>query len=319
MSKKKTVKELPEDIEVIGPGQMLADARKSLGLTQEEVAEKLNFRKTLVKDIEQEIFDKKLPATFNRGYLKNYAKLVNAPVDDILASYETLNIAQKQGAEMQSFSKQTEKQAESNLIMWISYLILAVLIGATVVWWFQNAQQEQVPTAETSQQTSPTLPLVKDSELASDTKDNEISSSEDMLTDEQTVSLSEDLQELPSEHVISSETPKTEPLTEEDNAVREIAEQAGIAQSEEVDSQSALESVEFTFTGDCWVNIYDATGERIAWGVKKAGYVMTISGKAPFNITLGKPELVSIVYQQQTVDMSTFNQGNIAKFTLPLN
>ncbi len=75
----------------------------------------------------------------------------------------------------------------------------------------------------------------------------------------------------------------------------------------------------FTFSGDCWVNIFDATGERIAWGVKKSGYVMTIQGKPPLKVTLGKPELASIVFDAQLVDMSTFNVGNIAKFDLPLN
>ncbi|MBL4822572.1 MAG: DUF4115 domain-containing protein, partial [Colwellia sp.] len=74
----------------------------------------------------------------------------------------------------------------------------------------------------------------------------------------------------------------------------------------------------FTFSGDCWVNIYDATGERIAWGVKKLGYVMTITGKAPFKVTLGKPELAEIYFNDTPVDMLSFNAGNIAKFTLPL-
>ena len=77
-------------------------------------------------------------------------------------------------------------------------------------------------------------------------------------------------------------------------------------------------AVSFTFSGDCWVNIYDATGERIAWGIKKLGYVMNITGQAPFNITLGKPELVVIDFDGQAIDMSQFREGQIAKFTLPL-
>jgi cytoskeleton protein RodZ len=80
-----------------------------------------------------------------------------------------------------------------------------------------------------------------------------------------------------------------------------------------------ISTVVFTFSGDCWVNIYDATGERIAWGVKKLGYVMTITGKAPLKVTLGKPELAAIAFNGKQVDMSSFNVGNIAKFTLPLS
>jgi len=45
---------------------------------------------------------------------------------------------------------------------------------------------------------------------------------------------------------------------------------------------------------------------------------MTINVKAPLKITIGKPELVEIDFGGESVDMSTFPKGHIAKFTLPL-
>ncbi|WP_206483591.1 RodZ domain-containing protein [Thalassotalea sp. G2M2-11] len=325
MSEEKEVVELPEDIEVIGPGQMLAEARESLGLTQQQVADRLNFRTTLVKEIEQEIFDQSLPSTFNRGYLKNYAKLVNISVDEVLESYEMLNVAHKQGAEMQSFSKQTEKQAESNRIMWISYLILALLIGATIMWWLQDSDQNKVEAVSANQ---PEVVNTAD-------EVSQVSKTSSNLTPEQAVAAETDTdtdneQTTPLSDTLIANVPTTEQVDEQ---VTEAA-QNQIAKSESTESNNdalaseddaittvdfgAPEQAQFTFSGDCWVNIYDATGERIAWGIKKSGYVMNISGQAPFTITLGKPELVSIVYQQASVDMSQFSSGNIAKFTLPL-
>ena len=75
----------------------------------------------------------------------------------------------------------------------------------------------------------------------------------------------------------------------------------------------------FTFSGDCWVSIYDASGERIAYGVKKTGYVMTITGKPPFKVDIGRPALTSIEFNGEAVDMSKFDKDNIAKFTLPVS
>jgi cytoskeleton protein RodZ len=89
--------------------------------------------------------------------------------------------------------------------------------------------------------------------------------------------------------------------------------------TEKTELEVTSTNVTFTFSGDCWVNISDATGERIAWGVKKLGYVMKISGQAPFNVTLGRPELVAIDFSDEIIDMSQFNAGNIAKFTLPVS
>jgi cytoskeleton protein RodZ len=121
------------DIEVVGPGSMLKAAREMRGLSQQQVANKLNFRIRLVENIEVDKFDCSLPEAFNRGYLKNYAQLVNITQEDVLKSYEKLAVTQNHCIGMQSFSKGTEKQAEHNMLMWITYLILAILVTATVV------------------------------------------------------------------------------------------------------------------------------------------------------------------------------------------
>ncbi|MGB1198162.1 MAG: RodZ domain-containing protein [Thalassotalea sp.] len=316
--------ELPEDIEIVGPGQILAEAREKIGLSAQQVADKLNFRLTLVKAIEEDCFERSLPATFNRGYLKNYAKLVHASEEDVLASYEMISVAEKQGAEMQSFSKQTEKQAENNRLMWVSYLILAVLIGSTLMWWLQDNKTSSVNNKVVEAATDP----VKVNEAINTTEkviaapESQLSAidenSEDNLTALadtliQTNNSSSNSEEYSGENTLTPETKKLEPSVIQ--AETPISASAEFAASE----QTFLPTeVSFTFIGDCWVNIYDATGERIAWGIKKSGYEMNISGQAPFSITLGKPELVTIVYDGATVDMSQFNRGNIAKFTLPL-
>jgi cytoskeleton protein RodZ len=344
MSTETTVEELSEDIEVIGPGQILSEARDAMGLTQQQVADKLNFRTTLVKDIEEDNFDHSLPATFNRGYLKNYAKLVGVSADEILAGYEMLNVAKKQGAEMQSFSKQTKKQAENNLVMWISYLILALLIGSTILWWLQDAKKSN----NANNTVTPTISI---SSQLTENKDNTVVLNSNVqadgteslpINDNAITTLSETLKETPNslmnnnnavENTSALTTKKIETnLVDSTIDEKQIENEldfvelgTSVALNNEAINESPfvdfgpLEAATFIFSGDCWVNIYDATGERIAWGIKKSGYIMNISGQAPFTITLGKPELVSIEFDNETVDMSQFSRGNIAKFNLPLS
>lgn len=286
--------ELTEDMEVIGPGQMLREARENLNLTQKDVAEKLNFTLANVKNIEDDQFDHKLPPTYTRGYLKNFARLVHVNEEDVLDSYDLLGIAAVQQAEMQSFSKITLKKAENNRLMWFSYLVLALLIGSTVVWWMQEHQQVRQPKVNitNNQQTEKTP--------NKNSANNEVNI-----------------------NVIAGENNKKEsaiineaPNTSKKEQIKNVNQTNEIAQPL---LTPIISKVIFTFSGDCWVNIYDATGERIAWGIKKSDYIMKISGLAPFNITLGKPELVSIDFNDSSIDMSQFSSGNIAKFTLPLN
>jgi len=316
--------ELSEDMEVMGPGQILAEARATMGLTQQDVADKLNFRITLVANIESEVFDTKLPETFNRGYLRNYAKLVNVSQDDILASYEQLNVAKTQASELQSFSKGTEKLAESNRIMWVSYLILAILIGASVVWWMQNPTSllGETKAVQTATQVATIDKIETDSpqvtELVIDTPESIITPVE--VSNSVTAEKTEEQLTVADELTLENKSEVALPESEiENNDVNDTeAETESMPSDETVQPEVILTNVTFTFSGDCWVNISDATGERIAWGVKKLGYIMKISGQAPFNVTLGKPELVAINFADENIDMTQFNAGNIAKFTLPI-
>lgn len=339
MTQNESMETTTEETETLTPGKMLAQARKKMGLSELDVAERLNFRKALVGEIEQDIFDTSLPSTFNRGYLKNYAKLVNLPESEVLASYEALNLdttQDKQGTPMQSFSKETEKQAENSRLMWLTYLILAALIGSSVIWWIQDAKQsqktavadttkvEQNSTVESSPVASNTEPMLEQviddgnvaplSETLKTTSEAAASNIDDTANGE---GLEGELNQQPDEPV-TEDVQSTLPSTTQNNLISND-ETEHSEQTVSTPTEQPLSSAQFTFSGDCWVNIYDATGERVAWGIKKTGYVMNISGQAPFKVTLGKPELVTINYQGDDIDMSQFSRGNIAKFTLPLD
>jgi cytoskeleton protein RodZ len=314
----KQVDELCEDIEVVGPGLMLSEARKKLSLSEEEVSSRLNFRKKLVNEIEQDIFDPLLPATFNRGYLRSYAELVGVDVKEVLSAYDMLGVAEMQRSEMQSFSNLTEKQAEHSRLMWISYFIVALLVGMVGLWWvqepklsvnlFNKSTQEQVTSGNIADKNiaqknsiSPDLPQVETSKQTEITKS--INSEQKVL--EATI--------VEPKVVVNEEPLRVNPELET-NTELDIAAELKNVTEQLPDISTAV----FIFSGDCWVNIFDATGERIAWGVKKSGYVMTVTGKAPLKVTLGKPELATINFNDEPVDLSSFNVGNIAKFTLPL-
>lgn len=291
--------ELSEDMEMVSPGAMLRDARKALTLSQEYIASKLNFKKGLVQDIEEDRFDPSMPVTFNRGYLTNYAKLVGVEVEDVLASYDALDAASIQRSELLSFSRETAKQAEHSRVMWLSYLIVAILVGLTILWWQQESKHQAANTLTVTAQPSAITLEKTNVEKSTDatltkTAEDKLANEEPLLTDQ----------------------------ASENKTLADIVASANTAAAKKDEEpqppEQEISTAVFTFNGDCWVNIYDATGERIAWGIKKSGYIMTIQGKAPLRITVGKPELTSIVFNGQPVDMSAFNVGNIAKFNLPI-
>ncbi|QDP00388.1 RodZ domain-containing protein [Thalassotalea sp. PS06] len=356
MSEQNQPIDISEDIEVVGPGQMLREARESRGLSQKDVATHLNFRLALVNELETESFDSATPTTFLRGYLRNYAKFLGLNEKDVLASYETLGVARQQRAEMKSFSRSTAKKAENKLLMVSSTVIAALMIGVSVYHFImEDSGETQVvgsgSTVETKQDDIITGNVDTDEELHSEAPvaeasgervasnstnsemvalsavsiDNDTAQTGDNGVEAIQPEASQDSNEVMQEETLASVAViNAEPANSNDVSAsdEESLASAVTGQIPAADTQADLQPVlqaelKFVFSGDCWVNIFDADGNRLAWGIKKNDYVMTLTGKPPFNVTLGKPELVQMSYQGENVSLSQYKVGQIAKMLVP--
>lgn len=305
--------QLSDDVEIIGPGQLLKEARLEQGLTEEQVAEQLHLRLLMVKNIEAEIFDPKIPETFMRGYLKNYAKLLSVNYQDIESSYEALDVAQRQENEMKSFSQTTKKKAENNLLMLAFYTFIVLLIAVTIVWWLQTSNNDKPYTEELDQQT--TLGQSNNPQLDKELK--VAISNQEKAVDIQSIDNNSSVEKqhtTPLDESIIEPVEQVQVSVEPSHSIVALDTQQ-LSDKELTQNKSTLV---FSFSGDCWVNISDSTGERLAWGIKKADYIMTLQGTPPFTITLGQPQLVEISYNEQPIDMNQFQKGQIAKFSWPI-
>ena len=73
-----------------------------------------------------------------------------------------------------------------------------------------------------------------------------------------------------------------------------------------------------SFNAECWTEVFDATGKRVAFGLYKEGRVLNLSGIAPFLLKLGDPSVVEIQYEDKIVE-GEFAPGRSAKFSVPLS
>ncbi len=284
---------------VKGPGAILKEAREKLGLSTEQIAAKLHLKQVSVQAIENDEYDPAISVTFTKGYLKLYAKQVNVPQEVIVEAFEQHHTQDKEPAKLQSFSKRVAKQANDDRLMLITYVIIAVVVALVVIWWFQQDSGEPI-TSSQSQVTEPRIQSTPGAQAAQ--VGQSIDESQDTLSR------------------VADES--ADDLTQEAEQVVEQAPESVLTESDNVYPESqpmAAQPIElvFEFSGNCWMNLVDATGEAIAYGVKKTGRVMPVSGVPPFEVTLGAPELVRISYDGVAVDMSRFDAGKTARFTLP--
>ena len=68
-----------------GPGAQLKLAREAAGLSLDQVAQQLKLAPRQVKALEDENFDVLPGRTFTRGFLRNYARLLNLDPDLLVA------------------------------------------------------------------------------------------------------------------------------------------------------------------------------------------------------------------------------------------
>jgi cytoskeleton protein RodZ len=67
------------------PGQRLREAREGLNLSRQEVARKLRLDVNLIQALEDNKREALPAPTYLVGYLRSYARLLNLPVDSIIA------------------------------------------------------------------------------------------------------------------------------------------------------------------------------------------------------------------------------------------
>ncbi|CAM4039695.1 RodZ domain-containing protein [Pseudoalteromonas byunsanensis] len=290
-------------------GQSLHTARVAAGLSIEDVSARLKLTALQITKLEQDDYQDLGPMTFVRGYIRSYCGLLDLDVEKTLALMDAPK-APEATKRMQSFSRRTEKEASDNRLMIFSYLILALVIGSSGVWVWQssNSTVENTPA-------EPKAAVVKP---------DDISSANDTTSlDEHSATLEDgDEQKITAESENTAVQNDTIGDLEDEIVSEEVANvntsEPNVSQRATDNKDASLSTIVMRFKDDSWVEIFDATEERIAFGVKKAGYTMTVDGKAPFSVVLGKHQVVDVELDGQLVDLSALPRNRLAKFKLPL-
>lgn len=331
------------------PGQLLRQGRERLNLSIEQVAERLRLRQQIVADLEQDQFSKYVNGTFTRGYLRAYARLVEVDDERVLAAYSSLGYTDKPQT-MQSFSRRTRQQSHDNKLMLVTYVVGALIIGSAVVFWLQNNQTGDGDIATQSDRAGVGERLVEAQDTQVDVAAEE--SAVDAVNEVRepifidTSLLDRDAAEVPEVEtdeavgaidtgttgsddeaasdasssdgsVVAEEASESEQQAIADAQMQEQAEQSAAAETVNGDTAIPDAPLVLVFSGDAWIRIEDANGEALAFGVKPDGHISALEGEEPYQITLGAPENVTMYYQGEPVDLSSYRAGRVARFTIP--
>ncbi len=305
------------------PGSILRQARLLNKLSQQDVADSLNLKLIIINAIESDDFDAMPTATFTKGYLRSYAKLLALDESEVLQAYQSMGIESVDPKlKIKSFSNKPKLEKGEHKSVLIPLVLLLIVIAVGLFFWFkvdQNSFSFDSATQDVKTDSSESQSVTAQAFVESSPSDN-ITVIETQTAPEFILEPEIDSELNQTELAVNRETENQD----SEYGVTDKVENTESRLTETVDSsiQATVEIegplISMQFTQDCWINVVDATGERIAYGVKKAGRLMQVSGVAPFQVTLGAPENVEVSYNQQAVDMQQFKKGMVARFSLPL-
>ncbi|WP_122035985.1 RodZ domain-containing protein [Aliivibrio sp. EL58] len=289
---------------LIAPGQLLKEAREELGLTLEEVSSRLRLRVEVLQQIEADEFDMGKLATFTRGYYRSYAKVVNVPEVKVLNALDQLGKTLIEEHDMQSFSRKTKREKHDNRIMKLTWVIFALILSMSVLWWWQEQAQLESTQDVTLISDVATAEAIEPTE-----NDATATELEPTLTEAEMLELDTKVSDLETD---PAELEKQ--IEEEPKAVTPVE-----AKAEKIVETKVIvtEDVTMTFNSDCWLQVQDASNNRLYSGVKKANQTLKLTGKAPYKLIIGAPSAVTLTYKGKPVDLSAYPAGKVARLTLP--
>lgn len=115
------------------PGARLRAAREARGLSIEDVAERLRLSAALVLAMEQDRFALLGPPVFARGHLRNYAVLVGAPEQEIMADCEVDDVAQP--SFLTTLDMKPRPRWQARWAWPVAAVLLAIAVVALFWWW----------------------------------------------------------------------------------------------------------------------------------------------------------------------------------------
>ncbi|MCL2871662.1 MAG: DUF4115 domain-containing protein [Betaproteobacteria bacterium] len=306
-------KTLPEG----NAGALLKTAREAAGLSIDNASRLLKLAPRQIQALEQQDFDLLPPRTFVRGFIRNYARLLNIDADTVLGALppedpQVLSPAAfsvKKPMHTMSVLPSYDKKP-SNFWKGLSVVVvLAVLAGVLYSWpYLATLFHEHQPKQATTETVMP--PVLDESHPSVVPVENDNNATENGGTENSHV-LTPVIAPLSESPADSTTAPITSPAPE---APKPTPVPAPFASPSAASGNAELA---LRFSGDSWVEVRDKSTKVIYSALAKGGSEKSLIGEPPFSLVLGNSSVVTVTWRGAPVDLSSQSKQGVARLTLP--
>lgn len=250
-------------------GQKLARYREAMGLTTTTAATRLHCDESILISLEADRFGEIGARVFAQGHLRRYADLLGAPTAELMAEWSAQG-ASLGAPDLTQIPRAPVRAVDSQV--WVRRLgvLAAAIVIAVAAWWILRgaglSARSGIP-AETSAIGTTT---------ATDTTSTPVAG-------------------VPAAGTLEAGTPaSSSPVT----AGATSTTSSVVATPASVIATAAVVTGKVTLAidarADCWVEIYDATGQKLYFDNLRRGSEARVSGEGPLRVLLGRADVTSL-------------------------
>jgi cytoskeleton protein RodZ len=258
----------PAEDELLTPGAHLRQAREQSNMSMQQVADRLYLDMGVIKALEADNYERLPPAIFVRGYLRNYAKLMEIAPEKIMEAYEQM--VQHPHAPSITPQMKQKKQTSSNDLWFklITLVIILTLMALMALWQFYPPSMRESTDINSTENAD-----------ASDWNGFETSSDS----------------YLPNAQFNANNDSSLSTATSNENA--STASSTDDTTSVEETTTPKTKTVRVHIKGRAWMKVTDANGKKLFGGFGRTGNILPLEGMPPFYFQVGNIDGVDVEYE----------------------
>lgn len=319
-------------------GAVLKATREQKKLTVEDISSRLRLSVHQIQALENDDFSI-LPsaATMTRGFIRNYARLLEIDPEPLLQVYQSH--ASGQSNHSLTIKSENILISSKQKPVWkkyiISSLIILLLIGLWVVYmdYFHEPAQgaAHLPSTQTESESEPVQSATSEPMPEPALPAAERDAAEDVILPPAATTNAADNKVLPDASPPASTTnapaekpsEPAKPLTQAmpqsstvaNAAVPEVNSQNQTVSSASPPTKPALK-IRFTFSEPAWISVLDADNKEVLNKTGQPDSQEKVEVNPPVKVVIGNANGTHLEVNNKTIDLTPYNKLNVARLTL---
>lgn len=284
---------------MVSVGRLLAVARDQQGLSVADVARQLRLGVKQIEALEADDYLSLPGNTFVRGFVRNYARLVQIDAEPLLQSLQQRAPEQAHAVSAPPSGGEFSPYPSKRWMWYAGAVALMMVAAPLLVYLFLSGEAPQPAPARTVQAPPPPPPLP--------------AVLPPQALPEQSLPLLPPLpvpEPLPPAEIAPPQAASPAAANKEPAAANK--EPAAVVKEPAAGSGRVL----LKFDADAWVEVRDKDGRKLFSQLGAAGSEQQIAGMPPLTLVVGNAAYVKVTYNGAPVDLTPHINVNVARLTL---